>query len=114
MSWWRPCLDTVCPGDMRLPAVSVLALAFLAGFSTAARAQLISPGKLSAAHASLEGMTNCTSCHELGKPGISDTKCLGCHRALQSRIARQAGLHAGFTGKPCASCHKEHFGVQFA
>ena len=45
-------------------------------------AQIISPGKLSAAHASLDGMTNCTQCHELGKKGASDAKCLCTSRSI--------------------------------
>jgi hypothetical protein len=42
----------------------------------------ISPGELSAAHASLEGIGNCTACHTLGKT-IDDNRCLGCHEELR-------------------------------
>jgi hypothetical protein len=91
----------------------LLLLALLGGLVRRGEAQLLSPGKLSSAHAQLEGMGNCTSCHELGKPGASEAKCLDCHAALKDRIERKAGLHATFTGKSCTSCHKEHFGVQF-
>jgi hypothetical protein len=78
-----------------------------------ARAQLISPGKLSSAHAELEGMRSCTSCHELRKPGISPTRCLSCHEPLQSRIAAGRGYHARLANDECGECHKEHFGREF-
>jgi len=78
-------------------------------------AQLISPGKLSKAHADLEGITNCTSCHELGKRGISNTLCLDCHKPLKQRIDQKLGFHASLdvVGKNCATCHKEHLGATF-
>lgn len=77
-----------------------------------AAAQLISPGKLTAAHADLEGVTNCTSCHALGQRGIAPAKCLDCHTPLQARIRRDEGFHAT-VARDCGSCHKEHFGRAF-
>lgn len=100
----------------RMPArLSILPLAalLLCSGAGAAEAQLLSPGKLSAPHASLEGMSSCTSCHELGKRSTPDGKCLACHGALAARVQRKTGLHAGFTGKACTACHKEHFGLKF-
>lgn len=79
-----------------------------------ARAQLISPGKLTSAHRNLEGVRGCTRCHELGRPGISDAKCLDCHVALRRRIAEGRGTHARTARQGCAACHKEHFGRDFA
>ena len=79
----------------------------------AAAAQLLSPGKLAQAHASLEGMSNCTQCHELGKPGISNAKCLQCHETLRARVQAREGLHATYGNRSCASCHKDHFGTDF-
>jgi hypothetical protein len=76
-------------------------------------AQLISPGKLAQAHASLEGMSNCTQCHDLGKPGISNTKCLACHVPLRDRVQAREGLHATYGNRSCAACHKDHFGTDF-
>ncbi len=90
-----------------------LALAGLAWCSAPAAAQLLSPGKLSAPHSRLEGMSNCASCHELGKPRASEAKCLDCHKLLAQRIAARKGLHATYEGKNCAQCHKEHFGTDF-
>lgn len=75
-----------------------------------AEAQIISPGKLSAAHQELEGMRQCTGCHELRKAGTSNTKCLACHRPLSNRLARRQGFHARVSKEKCAACHKEHFG----
>lgn len=74
-----------------------------------AEAQLISPGELSSAHADLEGVRNCTGCHELRRRGIQPERCLSCHRPLAGRIVLRAGLHAGVEGG-CADCHKEHLG----
>lgn len=76
-------------------------------------AQLLSPGKLALPHASLEGMSNCTQCHDLGKPGVSNAKCLACHVDLRTRIDAREGLHATTANRNCASCHKDHFGTDF-
>ncbi|MBX7118905.1 MAG: hypothetical protein K1X31_07900 [Gemmatimonadaceae bacterium] len=75
-----------------------------------AAAQLVSPGKLASAHAELEGMSNCTKCHDLGKKGVSETKCLSCHTTLRTRIQAREGYHATVTNRTCASCHRDHFG----
>lgn len=77
-------------------------------------AQLISPGKLSTGHASLEGIRNCTRCHELRQKGVSADLCLDCHEPLARRYAAGTGFHATLSEKDCAACHKEHFGVDFA
>ncbi len=74
----------------------------------------ISPGKLSKAHSSLEGINQCTKCHELGAK-VSDQKCLSCHEPLKVRIQQKKGYHASkeVTGKSCVTCHSEHHGVNF-
>jgi len=95
-------------------AVSVgLSLAGLAGIPGTGTAQLISPGKLSAAHRELDGIRQCSKCHSLRTRGASAAKCLACHRPLKARIDAERGLHAGFTGRECSECHKEHFGRDF-
>ncbi len=76
-------------------------------------AQVISPGKLSAAHRALEGIRNCTKCHELGRRGIANAKCLECHTPLRGRIQRERGYHATVADQNCAECHKNHFGIDF-
>ena len=72
----------------------------------------ISPGDLSAPHASLEGMGNCTKCHALGKE-VSNDNCLACHTELRARVTAGRGFHGKLTGKPCAGCHNEHRGRGF-
>ena len=72
----------------------------------------ISPGDLSAPHASLEGMGNCTKCHALGKE-VSNDNCLACHTELRARVTAGRGFHGKLTGKPCAGCHNEHHGRGF-
>jgi hypothetical protein len=102
------------PGPGRLARVLFLLLAALAVRPAALSAQLISPGKLSRPHAALDGVGNCTACHELGKRGVDEARCLKCHEPLARRIAAKEGLHATYMGKACAECHKEHFGLEFA
>lgn len=82
---------------------------------TAVHAQIISPGKLSKAHSFLDGISHCTTCHELGKPGITNDKCLECHTPIQQSIENLEGLHgrAEIIEQSCAGCHVEHFGSEF-
>jgi hypothetical protein len=74
----------------------------------------ISPGDLSQAHAKLEGMSNCTQCHELGDK-VTDSKCLECHKEIQSLINKKRGFHADPVVKKqnCIECHSEHHGRKF-
>jgi hypothetical protein len=99
-----------------LRATILAAIFVVAALLSAARpayAQLVSPGKLTAAHAELDGMGSCTKCHDLGKQGASNAKCLACHETVKDRVDKKAGLHATYGNRPCASCHKEHFGAEF-
>jgi hypothetical protein len=77
----------------------------------------ISPGPLSRAHQSINGVTECASCHEIsaGKPIF---RCLDCHAEIAARIGARKGLHATYGIKPgssleCVNCHSEHNGVDF-
>lgn len=72
----------------------------------------ISPGPLSAPHASLEGSASCLKCHEAGR-GVSASRCLDCHTALRQRIASRKGLHARPGFQKCETCHNEHHGKKF-
>jgi len=74
----------------------------------------ISPGDLTKAHAKLEGMSNCTQCHELGKK-VTNAKCLDCHKEIQSLINDKRGFHnsSEVKGKDCFKCHSEHHGRKF-
>ena len=85
------------------------------GFTSQASAQ-ISPGPLSRPHQSLNGSTNCASCHKFG--GQAALKCLDCHAEIASRLAARKGLHASYnlpanSSQECARCHSEHNGEDF-
>jgi hypothetical protein len=74
----------------------------------------ISPGDLSQPHADLEGMSNCTQCHDLGDK-VSNAKCLDCHTEIQSLIDKNDGYHASsdVANQNCFKCHSEHHGRKF-
>jgi hypothetical protein len=74
----------------------------------------ISPGDLSKAHANLEGVSNCTKCHEIGNK-VTRAKCLDCHKEIKANIAAGKGYHASaeVAGKECSTCHNEHHGRSF-
>ena len=76
----------------------------------------ISPGPLSRPHQSLNGSTNCASCHKFG--GQAALKCLECHTEIATRLSAHKGLHATYNIPPgssqeCARCHSEHNGEDF-
>lgn len=74
----------------------------------------ISPGDLTNFHANLEGISNCTKCHELGEQ-VSNSKCLDCHSEIKTRMSAGNGYHSSteVKGKNCSSCHNEHHGRNF-
>lgn len=74
----------------------------------------ISPGELSKEHSKFEGLQNCTQCHILGE-GLSNQKCLDCHKEINVRITKNSGYHASqeVLKKNCWSCHSEHNGRNF-
>jgi len=88
-----------------------MVLIFNVGFVTFGQ---LSPGKLSASHAHLEGLSNCTKCHEIGNK-VENNKCLACHKELQTRIKFQKGFHSsvGVKSRDCIQCHSEHHGEKF-
>jgi len=81
---------------------------------SAAEAQIISPGRLSSVHGGMEGMGNCTQCHQLRKAGADGARCLQCHQSLGRRIASQDGYHGRLEERDCGTCHKEHLGEDFS
>ncbi len=94
----------------------VLGLCALSAAVFPAWAQL-SPGPLSAAHASLDSPTKCTSCHSFGV-GAPQFKCLECHQEIQTRMAAKRGYHARAVDvseprRDCVRCHAEHYGREF-
>ncbi|MCA9675057.1 MAG: hypothetical protein KC464_08485, partial [Myxococcales bacterium] len=92
-----------------LVVAAVVALALGAGAGVA-RAQLASPGPLSAAHQDLDGDSQCSNCHQAGKQVVAKL-CLDCHKDLEKRIDAGKGLHGvAYKGKACEGCHVEHYG----
>jgi hypothetical protein len=91
--------------------VTVCALLLCAAGSAIAQ---ISPGELSAAHADLEGIANCTKCHERKGGDSPHKKCLSCHAEVEVQIREHRGFHwhlAKAQGKrDCRVCHSEHNG----
>lgn len=100
--------------DIRSWVVAIVGMIYFCLVTTYPVSAQISPGKLTRHHTSLEGMTNCTACHDLGEK-VSDQKCLDCHKALKSRVVQNKGYHVSseVKGKQCISCHSEHHGVNF-
>ncbi|MBT8180938.1 MAG: hypothetical protein KJO53_05055, partial [Eudoraea sp.] len=74
----------------------------------------ISPGDLSTAHSDLEGMSNCTLCHDISKK-VSNAKCLDCHKVIKSLLSSNQGYHASsrVKNKDCFECHSDHHGRNF-
>ena len=74
----------------------------------------ISPGELSKSHAFLEGVSNCTKCHDLGNKVTRD-KCLDCHKEINAGIIAKKGFHssADIIAKDCFTCHNDHHGRNF-
>ncbi len=74
----------------------------------------LSPGELAKSHSHLEGLSNCTKCHILGKK-VSNSKCLECHTELKSQTDKGKGYHSSkeVANKECISCHSDHHGKKF-
>lgn len=72
----------------------------------------LSPGELAKPHAFLEGLTNCTQCHELGDH-VNDRRCLDCHQEIQTRLDASQGFHATVRDTNCIACHSDHNGRAF-
>lgn len=74
----------------------------------------ISPGALSSPHKQLEGISNCTQCHDLGNK-VPIEKCLSCHKDVKERIDNNRGYHVSKDVKAvsCIQCHSEHHGLKF-
>lgn len=74
----------------------------------------ISPGELSKVHNELEGVSNCTKCHDLGNK-VTNNKCLDCHKELKEQIGKIKGYHVSkdVKGKECVTCHNDHHGRNF-
>lgn len=93
--------------------VALLLLSALLFAAPAAAGAQISPGPLAKAHHDLDGPTQCAKCHGLRREPMARL-CLDCHKDIAWGIDRNRGLHAREQKKPCASCHPDHAGVNFA
>ncbi len=66
--------------------------------------ELVSPGRLSVVHASLQG--NCGACHSPIR-GVEAASCIVCHANDRNLLQRQpTSFHANVS--ECAPCHAEH------
>ena len=81
-------------------------------FSSVAVAQWVSPGDLNSAHADLEGLNNCTQCHNVGQKITAD-KCLVCHSKVDLELEEEKGYHHLYRDQTCTDCHQEHRGIEF-
>ena len=72
----------------------------------------VSPGDLAQDHAELEGLANCTKCHEPFSEGVSAARCIDCHDEIQAQIDRGHGFHAR-RNDTCERCHPDHRGRDF-
>ena len=70
--------------------------------------QLVSPRALSRAHADLEGISQCSQCHD-GVRATPDERCLDCHHDVAERKQSRLGWHGQLEDR-CSSCHVEHRG----
>lgn len=96
------------PG-LRAGLVTVVCAMASAGAAGAAQVPL-APGPLARAHAKLEGVGNCSKCHEAGHE-LSPALCLKCHTVIAERIAKRKGVHRAVTSG-CQPCHVEHRGPE--
>ena len=72
---------------------------------------LLSPGKLSQAHAKFE--STCTSCHDRGDRQRQNPLCLDCHKEIAANVSEHRGFHGRLTNiasAQCKACHGEHRG----
>ena len=72
--------------------------------------KLLAPGPLIEGHKSLESK-DCLECHDAGK-GISDAKCMTCHKEIKTFFSVKKGFH-GINTQACTKCHSDHKGREF-
>ena len=92
-----------------MPPRMIVQLVVLCLFGRSAGHGQFSPGELSRGHQKLEGLDNCSQCHEIGNE-ISGQKCLTCHVEIKSAIDARRGYHFAVSTKRCVTCHKDHLG----
>jgi hypothetical protein len=105
---------------MKRPLVTFLLVAALSGvYAWLLPGSAVRPGRLLAAHDSLEH--HCLACHAPGR-GVPTGKCTACHglgdigllsvagQPLQGQRSSVQGLHQRFAEESCTGCHREHTG----
>ena len=67
----------------------------------------VSPGDLAKPHAHLEGMSNCTKCHNIGGQ-VRNQECLTCHTEITKLQNEKRGYHNSNEAakKNCFDCHR--------
>ena len=69
---------------------------------------VMSPGKLSQAHAKYED--DCAQCHVRFNRQAQDKRCLDCHKETRADVAAHTGYHGKMKPQDCHECHSEHQG----
>jgi len=69
---------------------------------------VLSPGRLSQAHAKLED--ECAQCHVRFDRAAQDRLCMDCHKDVGRDVATKAGLHGRQKPQACRTCHTDHKG----
>jgi predicted CXXCH cytochrome family protein len=54
----------------------------------------------------------CETCHQRPFIQVKDAACLGCHKSMTHHSDPSIFKSANFSQVPCASCHKEHVGIE--
>ena len=68
------------------------------------------PGKISSAHQNFAD--DCRQCHDKPFARVADTSCEACHKTVGAHITADKSLqHSTFEGQRCATCHKDHQGL---
>jgi hypothetical protein len=110
-------IDSLRHLSRRAAFPAFLLLGIFLSLSLPAKAQ-ISPGPLAKAHSSLNGTTQCNSCHQFGA-SIPTYKCLECHKEVAQDLTAKHGYHFQIqmqnpNGKECVRCHLDHNGENFS
>lgn len=71
----------------------------------------IDPGPLTQRHAAERRLENCAACHD-AVHGLSNDRCLECHKTIAERMAEKKGYHGTMEGE-CRRCHTDHRGPSF-
>jgi hypothetical protein len=88
-----------------------LAICVSSGAGAFTLKSLIMPGKVIAAHASIE--EKCDSCHESNETQKQSELCFGCHKEVRGDLVSKSGFHGRdprVARAECSSCHHEHEG----